>query len=303
MVQYSGQFTELVELDPVLEEIFFQQYAQIPQILLPELYGMRQSSQAAETNKRIGSFEDPQPFDGQVHYTDAEDDYQIRFVHGHLTLGFKVERTMIEDMQYDGIFDSASNLGQSFARKRVKDEASVFENAFSGSYLGYDEKPLVSTTHPQSKSKTSTNVSNSMGTAALTQSNLETAILQLEGLGDDRGETTNAMATHLIVGRNNRKKALELVGSDQTPEDSNNTINVHRGMLTVVVHPYITSKKWFVADGPMARRNLKWFDRIPVAFASEDDRVNTLIRSYVGRTRYAFGWTDFRWLVGSNATS
>lgn len=301
MVQHSSNFSELVELDPVLEEIYFQQYEQIPQILKPAIYANRSSSQAAETNLRIGSFGDPQVFDGQVHYDEADRDFQIRFEHTHLTLGFKVERTMLEDLQYDGIFDRAANLGISFARKMVKDEASVFENAFNASFNGYDAKPLVSATHPRSESD-ATAVSNSAGTGALTSGNLESAILQLEQLGDDRGETTNAMATVLLVGRSNRKKALELVGSELTPENANNATNVHNGLLQVIVHPYVTGNKWFVIDGMMARQVLKWYDRLMPTFDVDDDKSSTLVRSYLGRMRYSFGWTDFRFVVGSNAS-
>ena len=107
------------------------------------------------------------------------------------------------------------------------------------------------------------------------------------------------MATVLVCGRQQRKTAMELVGSELQPESANNAINVHTD-LSYIVHPFITGKKWFVVDGPMAQQVLKWYDRIPVQFNSADDTVNTLVRSYVGRTRYSFGWADFRFVVGSN---
>lgn len=291
------EFTELVDMDPVLSAIYFQQYKQVPQLLLGNVFGVRESTKAKETDLRIGSFMDPQAFNGQVFYDEPSKDYEIVYAHGHWTLGFKVERTMLEDNQYSGIFDQASNLGQSFARKRVKDEASVFNNAFSG-VLGYDSKALVATDHPRSKSD-ATAVSNSMGTAALTDANLEDALVKLENLGDDRGEVTNAMGTILLVGRANRKKALELTRSPQSPEDANNAINTH-GDIQAVVHPMISGKKWFVIDGPMAQMTLKWINRLAPTFGSDDDMSKTLTRSYYGRMRYSFGWSDWRFVVGSN---
>lgn len=297
-VETSASFTDLTDLDPVLTEIFFQQYRQITPLLLDKLIGVRSSTKAKETTKRIGSFGDPQPWEGQVHYDDAMPDYQIEWVHDQLTLGFKVERTLLEDQQYQGIFDSASNLGQSFNRKVVKDEASVFNNAFSG-VLGYDGIALVSTSHPLSQTD-ATVVSNSAGTAALTEANLESAIVQLEGLGDDRGEETVAIATHLVVGRAQRMKALKLTGSTLEPESANNAVNTHTS-LTPLIHPLITGNKWFVVDAPKAMMSMLWWWRLQAAFGSDDDVSKTLVRSYFGRMRYSYGWQDWRWVIGSNA--
>lgn len=299
MVQHSSNFDFMV-FDAGLQEIFYQQFPQVPQLLIGTVFQQLASQQAREVNRRVGSFGMPQPFNGAVHYTKADPDYEITFTPVHYTNGFKVEQELFEDNNTAGIFDSAAGLGQSFARKIVSDEASVFNNAFSGSYLGYDSKALVATDHPRS-STDSTAVNNSMGTVALTEANLESAILKLEGLGDDLGQTTNAMATHLIVGRENRKKAQELLGSPLNPETANNAINTFTN-LQLIVHPFITSKKWFVVDAPYARRHLKWFNRILPTFGMDHDTSTTLVRSYFGRMRYSFGWTDFRWVVGSNAS-
>lgn len=297
-IQDAAGFNFLTDLDPVLSEIFFQKYRQITPAFLGPVFGVRASSKAKETHRRIGSFGDPQPWEGQVHYDAADPDYEIEWRHTTLTLGFKAERELLEDMQYDGFFTSAANLGQAFNRKVVKDEASVFNSAFAAT--GYDAQALVSASHPRSKTD-ATAVSNTMGTVALTDANLEAAIQKLEGLGDDRGEETAAMATHLIVGRANRQTALKLVGSAQEPGTANNAINTHTG-LQVVVHPMISSKKWFVIDAPMAQMSMIWYWRLQAAFAADEDKSSTLVRSFFGRMRYSFGWQDFRWIVGSNAS-
>lgn len=297
---YSPEFTELTDLDPVLSEVFFLKYRQVPEMLIGTVFSRRDSTKAKETDLRIGSFTDPQLWNGQVFYDEPNKDYEVVYAHRHLTLGFKVERTLLEDMQYGGIFDSAGNLGQSFARRRAKDAASVFNNAFVGGVAGYDGKTLVATDHPRSKSD-ATAVSNSMGTSALTDANLDAALTQLAELGDDRGEETNAMGTILLVGRSNAQKAKQLVGSPLTPENANNAINTNTG-LELLVCPYITGKKWFVIDGGMSQMALKWYDRLgpEPEFGVDDDRSSTLVRSFFGRVRNSFGWTDWRFVVGSN---
>ncbi|MBZ0294505.1 MAG: Mu-like prophage major head subunit gpT family protein [Anaerolineae bacterium] len=298
-VQDERGFQFLTDFDPVLSEIFYLKYRQIQPMLVGNIFGVRESTKSKETSQRVGSFGDPQPWEGQVHYDSAEPDYEIEWRHDHLTLGFKVEQTLLEDMQYSGIFDQAGNMGQAFNRKVVKDEASVFNNAFTaGATVGYDAVALCSNSHPRSKSD-ATAVDNYLGTLALTEANLETAIVQLEGLGDDRGEETAAMATHLVVGRQNRQKALQLTGSPLNPESANNAINTNMG-LTPIVHPMITGKKWFVVDGPAAEMQMLWYWRLRAMFGADQDTSSTLMRSYFGRMRYSFGWQDFRWVVGSN---
>jgi len=296
-VQGSAAFHSLVDLDPVLAEIFYQQYRQVTPLLLNTVIGVRTSTKQSESGQRVGSFGDPQPWEGQVHYDAAAPDYTIDWTHDQLTLGFKVEKTMLEDMQYPGIFDKAANLGQSFNRKVVKDEAAIFNNAFA-TVTGYDTKVLCATDHPRSKSD-STAVSNSLGTKALSDANLEEAIVTLESLGDDKGEETAAMGTHLVVGRQLRQTAYKLTGSTLEPETGNNAVNTHMN-LTPIVHPMISGKKWFVVDGPMAMRMMIWWWRLQADFDSDDDKAKTLVRSYYGRMRYSKGWQDFRWVVGSN---
>lgn len=296
MVLDGRNFSALTDLDPVLSEIFFQQYTQIPNLLLNTVIGVRRTRKGVEHEQRFGGFGDPQKWQGQVHYDDASPDYEIVYRPEHLTLGFKVTQEMFEDNQFSGVFDRAANLGQSFARKRQKDAANLFNNAFTVN--GYDGKPLVSATHPRSKTD-DTDVSNYFGTKALTSANLEGAIIQLEELGDDRGELTGATATLLLVGRQQRKTAKELVESALTPESANNAVNVHAGMR-YLVHPRISGKKWFVMDAPAALLMLKWYDRILPTYDGTWDNGNTLVRSWYGRMRYTLGWSDWRCVVGAN---
>lgn len=303
MVQHSSAFSSLVDLDPALAEIFWQKYEGVNPLLLNRVIGVRGSDKAKETHQRVGSMGDPTEFNGQVDYDEFAPDYEVTYSHKHFTKGFKVDIEMFEDMQYSQMFTEASALGTAFIRKRVKDEASIFNNAFNtaAAYLGYDSKPLVSASHPRSKTD-STTVSNLVtGSPALSESSLETAINQLEVLGDDKGNETGAMATILLGGRNNRKKIRQLTESVLAPESANNAVNVDADLVGIV-HPYITGNKWFVIDGPMALMSLLWYNRVPVTFGADQDVSNTLMRSFFGRMRYSTGWQDWRFVVGSNAS-
>jgi hypothetical protein len=289
-------FTQLTDLDPVLTEIFYQHYNQIAP-KREQIFGMRTSTKAKETDLRIDSFGDPVEFNGKIEYETPQRDYEVVYTHTHWAKGFQIEITMLEDMQYDDIFSQASNLGTAFARKQEKDAASVFNNAFSSSYLGYDEKALCADDHPRSRTD-STSVDNALA-LALNSANLETAITTMQAFKDDQGEEISIMPDTLIVPRALAKTGRELTGSTLNPETANNATNVHDGMKLVVWEYLTDSNAWFVADSTMAKRYLKWYDRVKTQFAAEDSFDN-LLRKFRGRMRYSYGWSDFRWVIGSN---
>jgi len=298
MPQISDNFPQLVDLDPVLTEIFYQQYNQVP-AMKNAVFGVSGSSKAKETDLLVGSFADPKEFKGQVEFQDVEADYEVEYTHTEFVDGFQVTRKMRDDMQYPGIMAAAGEMGVAFARKQEKDAWSVFNNAFSTSFAGYDAYPLceLTTGHPRSQSDT-TQVVNELA-LALNHENLETAIQTLMGLGDDRGEEITIVPNLLIVPRALRKTAKELVESELTPESANNAINVHQGFAWMEV-PYLTdTNAWFVVDTMMAKRYLKWFDRVGVEFAAENS-FDTFMRRYRGYMRYSYGWSNFRFIVGCN---
>jgi phage major head subunit gpT-like protein len=295
MPQISENFQSLVDLDPLLTDIFFQHYTQTFGYGTT-LFNVQSSGKSKETDQRVGSFRDPRPFRGQVEYQTVRDDYQVVYEPEEYADGFIVERKMFDDMQYAGIFDRAANMGTSFARFREKDMASVLNLAFSGA-TGYDGKTLCASDHPRSKTD-STAVSNT-ATLALNVENLNTVMTLHRNIGDDLGEQITVMPTLLVVPEGLRKTGTEITGSVLTPENANNAVNVFNGMQTLV-WPYLTDQDaWFIVDVAMARRYLKWYDRIPVEFAAEQS-FDTMQRKYRGYMRYAFGWSDFRWVYGSN---
>ena len=297
MVQYSGNFAVLTDFDPILADIFYQHYTrELGNGGVMSLFATLNSTKSKETDLRIGGFKDPVEFTGTVHYTDAERGFEIEYAHTQYALGFQVERALADDMQYDNIFVRAQELGVAFARKRRKDAASVFNNAFATGTAGYDGNPLCDTLHNRSRID-STNVINEKA-LSLTSNNLETTIVAMQDLGDDIGEEITIIPDILVVPRALRKTGMEIVESEKVPESANNAINVHDGMR-LLVDPYLTdSNNWFVVDSTMAKRYLKWYDRTMPEFANTGD-FDTLIRKYRGYMRYSFGWSDFRWIYGN----
>lgn len=300
MVLDSQQFPQFVDFDPVLTEVFFSQYERdLGMGGVASLFKPGRSNKAKETDLQVGGFSDPVSFEGTVVYDAPRRGYEIEYDFDELVKGFAITRKMRDDLLYDTIFDSAAGMATAFARKRRKDAASVFNNATSGSYLGFDSKALCANDHPRSRTN-STSVDN-LGALALSAENLETAVLAHQNLKDDLGEEIVIMPDTLVVPRALRKTALEIVGSDKRPDDAENAINVQAGKWNIIVDPYLTSSTaWWIVDSTMSRRFLKWYDRVGVEFAGTQD-FDTMIWKYRGYTRYGYGWSDFRFIYQGNS--
>lgn len=299
MAIHQAEFAELVDLDPILTDIYHEHYELVPD-QTGIFFGMRSSTKAKETDLRIGGFKDPVAWDdhgGQVNYQEVDKGYQIEYIHTKYTNGFQVTQEMLDDNQYEAIFSQAAELGTSTQRFRQKTAFNIFENAFTGSATaGYDAVALCSDSHPRSKADTSNTVDNN-NTLALNAANLETAIVAHMGLKDDLGEEITIMPNILLTGRALRKTSLELTGSELTPESAENAINVHN-TLQSVISPYITGNKWFLVDQMMAKRYLKWINRKLPALAAEND-FDRDMRKFKMDMRFSLGWSDFRWIYGS----
>src|SRR5688572_28945673 len=200
MVLDSAQFPQFVDFDPVLTEVFFSAYnRELGAGGVTGLFKPGRSNKSKETDLQVGGFSDPVAFDGTVVYDAPRRGFEIEYDFDELVKGFAITRKMRDDLLYETIFDSANGMATAFARKRRKDAASVFNNATSSSYLGYDGKALCANDHPRSRVDT-TSVDN-LAALALTSSNLETAVLAHQNLKDDLGEEIVIMPDVLIVPR------------------------------------------------------------------------------------------------------
>jgi hypothetical protein len=295
-IQYSTNFPALVDLDPILSEIFYQNLPELDESL-EMFFNVLGSTKSKETDLRIGSFGDPLKFTGQIVYDSASPDSEVEYVHTEYAKGYMVERRLSDDDQYQVAFKGAGDMNRAFRRKVHKDRSSVFVNAFSGSFLGYDSKALCANDHPRS-SNDATAVDN-LATSALSPSGLDTVRQQGEALVDDRGELFEWDGDLLVVPNELWKTAMELSGSPQEINTAENQINVFEGLTVVRLKRLTDANAWFLIDSELMKQSLKWYWRVQPEFSSIED-FESFVMKYRGYMRYSFGWSDFRWIVGSN---
>ena len=192
----------------------------------------------------------------------------------------------------------AIGLALAAMRKREKDAASVFNNAFSSSYVGGDAVALCSASHPYSPSNAT--VQSNRGTTALSVDSVDTTRRLMRSYKDDRGELVPVNPDTILIPPALERTAWEIINTPLQPYTANNTANFNASKLNrVIVWDYLTdSNNWFLVDSMMAGMYLNWYDRVPMEFAMDPTSDFSLEARFRGYMRYSYGWDDWRWIYG-----
>lgn len=313
MTMISDHWSQLIE--PRLRKAFFIGFGQEDRrkSMLPELFNIMGSDTADEKLFPMGglgsdgwNFEDL----GRVQYDEFVKGYEETLAHHEFAKGVTIERKLVDDNRIPRAIASVEALGDSAFRMREKAGANVFINAFSAATsetlddygtdaVGADLVALCSTAHPRHALDSGTTDSNE-GTESLTAANVSIVRRKMGDYVDLNGDLLNVIADEILVPPELEDTALTIVKSQQDPASANNAVNPQAGRFTVKTWHYLTdANAWFMMDSGRRRQSLLWFDRIPLEFANQSD-FDTLIAKFRAYHRFSLGWSDWRWIHGSN---
>jgi len=295
----SEQWAELLE--PGLREIFFQTSGALAaNSRIPALFDVTTSTRAFEEFLSVGSMGNWETYKGAIEYDDLAKGYKTTVTHEEYAKGFKIERKLVDDDQYSLFRDRPAELAMSAMRTREVHAASIFNNAFSTSYLGGDGKPLCEDDHPKSPSNAATQ--DNEGTLSLSYANVSATRLLMRAYTDDRGNLIPVQPDTLLVPPELEETAYGIWRTMNKPDTADNLANFTQSYLrNVVVWDYLTdANAWFLIDSTMAKTCLKWLDRTPLEFALDPTSNFRLESRWRGYMRYSYGFKDWRWVYGNN---
>lgn len=261
---------------------------------LPALFSMKTSEKAQEFDLQTDEFNDFAQFQGTIPYDDMGEGYKTTYTHSEYARGFKVERKLVKDDLYGTINRKPSLLSLSARRRRERDGAAVFNNAFNSSFVGGDGVSLANTAHP---SKNGGSNQSNTGTLAFSPANVEATRRLMIQFKTGRDGIMDVHPDLLLVPLELEEKGYELINSKGKVDTASNNVNFHQGKYKMLVWPnYLTSSKnWFFIDSSYMKEFLMWFDREPVQFFKDQD-FGTLVGAYAGYMRYVAGFSDWRWI-------
>lgn len=310
MAMHPSNWSEL--LTPQLTEAFYMGFTDGGRraSMIPNLYRIENSERAFEEHIGVGQFSsNGWSFEksGRVQYDERNKGFKKTYTHAEFAKGFVVTRRLIDDNLTSIAFDNATDLGDAAFRKREKSAAALFNNAFSGSGVddegfalaGADGVALVSDSHPRNAADSTAQDNNYA--LSLTKDNVRTIRTAMMKTTDDVGDLLNVMPDTLLVPPELEDDALVIIRSVLDPGATiTNAINPQAGRFNVLSWHYLTdANAWFMIDSARMKRDLIWYERIPVEFGAEED-FDTLQKKFRAYMRYSRGFRDWRWISGSN---
>lgn len=283
---------------------FFEVGKMLRPSILSNMFNVQTSAESKEENVGIGGISD-EAWDnyknsGVKSAVSFDQGYKVTYNHEEYVVQLRVERKLMDDDQYGVLNTRARRLGISAMQKMERDGASVFNNAFSASYLGADAKALCATDHPNSPSNASTQ--GNKGTSALTKANVGAIRQLMMAYKDDAGNLLGITPDTLIVPPALEDTALEIANSVYDPTSANNAINPQAGRFRVQAWHFLTdTNNWFMADSVWQREALNWYNRVlpnglPEITLVDESSTEAVYDVYM---RYSFGWDDWRWVYGN----
>lgn len=241
------------------------------------------------------------------HREDIDAGYNVTITPTKFTEAIDISEEMLRFNLWPQINNLVGAVGNSL-RARIDTNAAkiLYLGAGTTFFTGADSLALFSSAHTGKETGTQSNTT----TNVLSYDTLKTAIQAMDRFVDNKGiQLAPCQNLRLIVAREKKERAEEILRSIGNPDSANRVTNVFNngaGYIDLKVANWIPSTTynnyWFVIDleraAQMAWMVWGWkpkFDR--------DSIVNNGTSIYTGSTMFAPGFSDWRWAYGAQATA
>mgnify|MGYP001284664358 CR=1 FL=1 len=308
------------ELLPGLNAVFGMEYGEVNNEHEP-LYDIENSDRSFEEEVLFTGFGTaPTKLEGAaVSFDNASESYVARYNNETIALAFAITEEAMEDNLYDTFSKlRARGLARAMANTKQQKAAAVFNNAFNtGADAIGDGAAFFSAAHPTISDGNQSNLIGSAGTVDLSEAALETAMVSIQTIKDDRGILVGGSAVSLHVAPDNWATSNSLLNSTLIPASGTvsalggsqaatnpsgwNDVNSIQSMSMLPKGVFI-NRRFTDTDAWFVRTNVpngpKMFVRAPLQTKMEPDFDTGNLR-FKARERYSFGFSDWRGFFGS----
>lgn len=223
------------------------------------------------------------------------------------TKAISITEEMLRFNLWPQINNLTSDVANALNGRIDTDAAKIFYLGFGTTFFTGGDGSALYATHTLGDGSTQ---SNSGSTNSLSYDNLKTAIQAMDRFTDDKGiQLRPCRKLRLIVARENKERAEEVLRSIGNPDSANRVSNVFAngaGSIDYRVASWIPqttySKYWFVVDLERAARMAYMVWGWKPKF-DDDKVVNNGTKVYTGSTMFQPGFQAWQWTYGSAATT
>lgn len=287
-------------LDRNIRKFFVQEYKSVPNPI-PSLYDMQKSDRSQEEVAGIGDYPQVGIFTDKINYKDIVQEYKTTVSHTEYAAGIQIRRKIMDDDQFRQIMMMPKQLGRAMAYRRQQDGASLFNDAFTASVTFGDGVSLCNSTHP-SVSNSSNSQSNT-GTLPLLPANVSASRITMRKFTSPQNKVISVIPNKILVPIDKEDTLAEIIKTVGKPDGDNNNINVNHGRFSMISWDFLTSTNaWYMLASAIMGDSLVWYNRKPTEFNKDVD-TDTLFKKWSTYMRYSQTASDWRWILGQNATS
>jgi phage major head subunit gpT-like protein len=275
---------------------------------IAEFYQTLTGTQQTERFSTVGTIGDLEAFSGMIGYGDVFQGYDVSVTPVQFAKGLQIERTLVEDDQFNIMDQKPKALAASASRTRQTHAARPFNNAFSvDTYFSTNTEgvAMCSNSHTTTSGASTATGFDNLVTTGLSAVAVGAARTQMMNFRGDQSEIISMMPSVLLVPEqgNMHETAWEIVNSMGKPDSANNNANFYKDMFTVKSWIYLTdANNWFMLDMPMLKDiGLKWVERVKPEFGFVED-FDTIVAKYRVYGRWANGWVDWRPTLGAQVS-
>jgi hypothetical protein len=288
---------QFIALEGNINEVW-DAYYKMKKDYIPEFFNVVKKQTAQYTDMTVGAAGRMSSWTGSVAYDTFEKGYEKQYKPIKYSTGIQIDRDMYEDKEYERIKTRVNNVAYGVFKTLQYESAEIFNKATSTDILGPDSQPLGSASH---KTIPTAAVQSNLGTNDLTYTGLETSILAMESLLDDRDDKMLIQGDMVIAGPAQRDNCKKLFGSDKEAYVGDNQKNIYKD-FSYMIHPLITGNKWFLVNRDLMKGGdgLNFFMRRDPRTLERDGSTalgdfNTEKLSWKAVGRWTKGWTNFFW--------
>jgi len=286
------------ELLPGLNAVFGIEYGDVNNEHEP-LYEIENSDRSFEEEVLFTGFgQAPVKNEGAaIVYDDASESYTARYTNETIALAFAVTEEAMEDNLYDTFAKlRAKGLARAMANTKQVKAAKLFNDGFSTAQG--DGVSLFNASHPTVGDG---NQSNLTTAAAISETSLESTLINIQKIKDDRGILIGASAKSLHVPVDLIFTADVLLNTPGVVGSADNDINSIRH-LGIIPSGYFVNRRFTDTNGWYIKTDVpngtKMFNRTPLQTKMEPDFDTGNLR-FKARERYSFGVSDWRGWFGN----
>lgn len=293
-------------LDDRLDKVYMDRYKGLPSVK-EQMFDVIRSSKAWQEFYSLGGVPDPEAFNGTVQYQSVSPGYWTKIEPIEYAGGLTVQRRLLDTERYDVIEKMTKGLATAANRKmnKIAHEPFIYFDSSAFSFMTSEEGVALCSNSHTTKSGTSTTTGfDNLATLSLTATNLETLRIQSRGFKDDISERIDTNFDTIIHGTNQSAVVWEILNSTLKHNTANNDANFQKGRWKSIELPLLDdydTNDWFIVDSGAMKDALKWVEGVPLEFHSTTD-FDTFMRKYIDYFVVGWGFTDWRWIIGSSVS-